>query len=138
MLPLARAIPLNGPEPRWDEISLPSGTPLCIPYVETYRHSIYGLHKFADAVERAQSKVLQRRIRRDPPGLSRSSNPTASYRLPDRPSIYHPGIVNSWEAVFSRIRRATLLSYRNTVTKSTTTTVILKYVTGGPAVPCYT
>ena len=82
MLSLARAIPPNGPEPRWDEISLPSGTPLCIHYVETYRHSIHGSHKFAHAVERAQSKVLQRRIRRDPPGLSRSSNPTASCRSP--------------------------------------------------------
>lgn len=27
VLPLARAIPPNGPEPRWDEIPLPPGTP---------------------------------------------------------------------------------------------------------------
>jgi hypothetical protein len=30
VLPLARAIPYNGPEPRWEDIPLPAGTPRCI------------------------------------------------------------------------------------------------------------
>src|SRR5205085_11614110 len=95
------------------------------------RHPVYGSHEFADAVERAQPKVLQGRIRRDPQGLSRSSNSAASCRLPDKPSIYPRGAASGWEAHFSRIRRATLLSCRNTVAKSATATVILKLITRG-------
>jgi hypothetical protein len=108
VLLLARAILLNSPEPRWDEISLPPGTPMShvhysttIPRVEACQSPGHELRAFADAVERAQSKVLQGRIRRDPQHLSRSSNPTASSRLPDKPSTYSLSAANGWEEDFS-------------------------------------
>ena len=63
VLSLARALPVNGPEPRWEEIPLPAGTPRCIyalfnrfPPVEAcHRHSHAFLQALADSVKQGEA-----------------------------------------------------------------------------------
>jgi hypothetical protein len=65
VLSLARALPVNGPEPRWEEIPLPAGTPRCIyalfnrfPPVEACHRYSHALQALADSMNRAKSKIL--------------------------------------------------------------------------------
>jgi hypothetical protein len=72
VLSLARGLPVNVPEPRWEEIPLPAGTPRCIyalftrfPFQSRACHgpTVMTCRRLLTVMKRAKSKILQRRVR---------------------------------------------------------------------------